>query len=308
MVVCQETNRLLPVAKEGAVRLYVRTVVLLLAREEPFVLADTEKLHEKIAQMSDRIRLLEDALTILHSATGATDPHPLLDRDALKIKSIIELHAAVSQGHAEKSQQEEDTEDSQYIDAFGTLAIRDDGAATFYGRSAGQEGEVASPSPESRPTPNLNSNPHTSNGAGLGIHSPNPSQGWSHSMFKVENSNLPPILTNLSHSFPLPASQGVFNLEYLIEKYLPVWPEASRLCNLYLEQAPWFFGAVTKRQLFDELLPMWYSEAPRPAVAPAVISPHQKIDHITPPAGGDGNRYYKRRITTLPQILCRLQI
>uniref|UniRef100_A0A0W0F0V7 Zn(2)-C6 fungal-type domain-containing protein n=1 Tax=Moniliophthora roreri TaxID=221103 RepID=A0A0W0F0V7_MONRR len=258
-----------------------------------FVLADTEKLHEKIAQMSDRIRLLEDALTILHSATGATDPHPLLDRDALKIKSIIELHAAVSQGQAEKLQQEEDTEDSQYIDAFGTLAIRDDGAATFYGRSAGQEsiliGEVASSSPESRPTSSLNSNPHTSNGAGLGINSPNPSQGWLHSTFKVENSNLPPILTNLSHSFPLPASQTVFDLEYLTEKFLPVWPEALRLCNLYLEQAPWFFGAVTQRQLFDELLPMWYSEAPRPAVAPAVISPHQKPDHTTtPPVSGMG--------------------
>ena len=90
--------------------------------------------------MSDRIRLLEDALTILHSSTGATEPHPLLDRDALKIKSIIELHAAISQGQGpERPQPEEETEDSQYIDAFGTLAIRDDGAATFYGRSAGQE-------------------------------------------------------------------------------------------------------------------------------------------------------------------------
>ncbi|KAK7062843.1 deoxycytidyl transferase [Paramarasmius palmivorus] len=260
-----------------------------------FVLADTEKLHEKIAQMSDRIRLLEDALTILHSSTGATEPHPLLDRDALKIKSIIELHAAISQGQGpERPQPEEETEDSQYIDAFGTLAIRDDGAATFYGRSAGQEsiliGEVSPPEPRSsRPTPTLNSTPHTNNGTGFGIISPNLSQHWPQPLLRAEGSNLPPILTNLSHSFPLSASQKGLDLDTLVDTYLPVWPEALRLCNLYLEQAPWFFGAVTQAQLFDELLPMWYHEAPKPAIAPAVISPHQQVAHSsTPPLGGPG--------------------
>jgi hypothetical protein len=102
-----------------------------------FVLADTEKLHQKIAQMSDRIRQLEDALAILQS-TQTRDPHPLLHRDLLKIKSSIELHSAV-EGEEEGGQQQEEIEESQYIDAFGTLAIRDDGAATFYGRSAGSE-------------------------------------------------------------------------------------------------------------------------------------------------------------------------
>lgn len=102
-----------------------------------FVLADTEKLHQKIAQMSDRIRQLEDALAILQS-TQTRDPHPLLQRDLLKIKSSIELHSAV-EGEEGGGLQQEETEESQYIDAFGTLAIRDDGAATFFGRSAGSE-------------------------------------------------------------------------------------------------------------------------------------------------------------------------
>jgi hypothetical protein len=43
-----------------------------------------------------------------------------------------------SQSHGEQ----EEAEESQYVDAFGTLAIRDDGAATFFGRSAGQEVRV----------------------------------------------------------------------------------------------------------------------------------------------------------------------
>ena len=33
----------------------------------------------------------------------------------------------------------EDEEEAQVVDTFGTLAVRDDGAATFYGRSAGSE-------------------------------------------------------------------------------------------------------------------------------------------------------------------------
>lgn len=36
------------------------------------------------------------------------------------------------------------------------------------------------------------------------------------------------------------------------------------MCDLYLEQAPWFFGAVTKRQIIEELLPLWYQEASGP--------------------------------------------
>jgi hypothetical protein len=102
-----------------------------------FVLADTEKLHQKIADMSDRIRQLEDALAILQS-TLTLEPHPLLHRDLLKIKSSIELHSAVD-ADSKAPKEQEDSEDTQYIDSFGTLAIRDDGAATFYGRSAGSE-------------------------------------------------------------------------------------------------------------------------------------------------------------------------
>ena len=96
--------------------------------------------------MSDRIRLLEDALAIAQVALNGpnAEPHPLLDRDLLKIKSSIELHSASITGSVVpedvlEAEEEEDGDEEKYIDAFGTLAIRDGGAATFYGRSAGQE-------------------------------------------------------------------------------------------------------------------------------------------------------------------------
>ncbi|KAF8878064.1 fungal-specific transcription factor domain-containing protein [Infundibulicybe gibba] len=205
-----------------------------------FVLADTEKLHQKIAHMSDRIRQLEDALSILHDSTHPHEPHPLLHRDLLKIKSSIELHAAVDGEESILPQQLEEQEESQYIDAFGTLAIRDDGASTFYGRSAGSEslliGESVSPQP------------------GKAI----PSSGQ-----PALRSSLPQAVTNLSGSFPLGSTiyQSGITLDHLVSTYLPSWQQAWRLCELYLEQAPWFFGAVTKRQLHEEILPLWYQEA-----------------------------------------------
>jgi hypothetical protein len=42
---------------------------------------------------------------------------------------------------------------------------------------------------------------------------------------------------------------------------MPPYGEAVRLVQLYLEQAPWFFGAVTGKQIEEEILPLWYEEA-----------------------------------------------
>lgn len=94
--------------------------------------------------MSDRIRQLEDGLAILQSSV-TREPHPLLAGGLLKIKSGLELHSASElelqreRSGGEGPREEEEEEESTYIDAFGTLAVRDDGAATFYGRSAGSE-------------------------------------------------------------------------------------------------------------------------------------------------------------------------
>ena len=88
--------------------------------------------------MSDRIRQLEDALALLQSSVAPREPHLLLRRDLLEVKSIIDLHVAVDEDKTRRTAERVD-DDSQYIEAFGTLALRDDGAATFYGRSAGSE-------------------------------------------------------------------------------------------------------------------------------------------------------------------------
>lgn len=103
-----------------------------------FILADTDRLHKKITEMSDRIRQLEDALAILQSST-TRDMHPLLRPDLLGIKSGLELHSAINHRAAGQPTPQDVDEQSQQIDVPGTLNVRDDGAARFYGHSAGSE-------------------------------------------------------------------------------------------------------------------------------------------------------------------------
>jgi hypothetical protein len=93
----------------------------------------------------------------------------------------------------------------------------------------------------------------------------------------------------------------------VLEAHIPPWSRASKLCALYLEQAPWFFGAVKERQLHEELLPLYYHEA-RPRGIPPSVPPttHDLAllfaifcfgavtdDSLPPPPGNaDGNHFY----------------
>ena len=56
-----------------------------------FILANTEQLHEKITQLSDRVRQLEEALETVQS-TNTDRPHPLLAPDLLRIKTSQDLY------------------------------------------------------------------------------------------------------------------------------------------------------------------------------------------------------------------------
>ena len=51
-------------------------------------------------------------------------------------------------------------------------------------------------------------------------------------------------------------------LRELIEGHLPNWERASYLTQTYCEQAGWLFHSVSKDQIMDELLPIYYSNGP----------------------------------------------
>ncbi len=74
--------------------------------------------------------------------------------------------------------------------------------------------------------------------------------------------SLHPELNRLASAFPHgPSDLPIFDLQDIITSYLPPWHRARELRELYLEQAPWFFGAVTRRQLCEEVFPLFYQEA-----------------------------------------------
>ena len=89
-------------------------------------------------------------------------------------------------------------------------------------------------------------------------------------------------LEQLARSFPASVPNiHADSLQTMIENHLPTWPRAQELSGWYLEQARWYFGPVSSRQLHEELLPMFYPEAahqqqqqPLMAPAPGMGSPN----------------------------------
>lgn len=99
-----------------------------------FVLADTDKLHQKLAEMSRRIRQLEDALQVEYGSRS-TETHPLLSDDLLTVKGGIDHkgrgHVADSEGG--ESESRNDLTDESYTGAMGLLTISEGGAVRFLG-------------------------------------------------------------------------------------------------------------------------------------------------------------------------------
>jgi len=85
-------------------------------------------MNRKIEEMGQRIRQLEDALTIIQ-ATVSSEPHPLL-RDEYKVKFSFEL-----------SEDDDVTQEpaSELADELGTLHLSEGGRARYLGGSGGTE-------------------------------------------------------------------------------------------------------------------------------------------------------------------------
>jgi hypothetical protein len=100
-----------------------------------FVLASTEELHEKIDELADRVRQLEDALRYAHShLSPLSEPHPLLTEDLLKIKAPLQREHRVTKNGTPSAPNEEHNPDM--VDAFGTLSISLSGRTKYFGHIA----------------------------------------------------------------------------------------------------------------------------------------------------------------------------
>lgn len=99
-------------------------------QETRSLLSDTAQLHRKLSEMSQRIRQLEDALEISHSA-NSTSHHPLLREELLAIKRGVAPPAPPPPSDGEP--------DNDYVEAMGTMSISERGISRFIGRLGGGE-------------------------------------------------------------------------------------------------------------------------------------------------------------------------
>jgi hypothetical protein len=96
-----------------------------------FVLASTQELHEKIAELAQRVRDLEDALRASHSQLSSQQ-HPLLSDELLKIKAPLQRDPPANRVTAQKVEET----NVEVIDAFGSLSIGVSGRTNYYGSIA----------------------------------------------------------------------------------------------------------------------------------------------------------------------------
>jgi hypothetical protein len=81
-------------------------------------LANTETLHDKIQELSTRVRQLEDALAAAHGLLS-TERHPLLAEGLLSIKRPLEREVKEGIHDPDKGDLSSDVNDE--VDALGSL-------------------------------------------------------------------------------------------------------------------------------------------------------------------------------------------
>ncbi|TRM70061.1 fungal-specific transcription factor domain-containing protein [Schizophyllum amplum] len=234
-----------------------------------FILAGTDKLHAKIAEMSHRIRQLEDGLAITQSSVS-TDRHPLLDDNLLKIKFGSEV--------LQKIKQEDEPEPADpLIDTLGTLTLNDEGDVKYFGRSGGSEtlmlaGEDLSalldPGSPSDDVPSDSDGPQ----------------------------DLPQEVIELANRHPFARHNSSVRYLPIIQSFLPHNTHANRLCRSYIEHAALFFRPIKSDDLFGTFLPAIYSSETPTAHALAtcflLLAVGCLLDVHTAPYSAEAERYY----------------
>ncbi|PVG02745.1 hypothetical protein CPB86DRAFT_539882 [Serendipita vermifera] len=95
-----------------------------------FILSNTQELHDKIEALQARIKELEAALAQLQSKV-TSEPHPLLARS---------LKAATEGLQSDdETTKDNESDDEDLVDTFGSLTIDPEGKTVWYGPHAGSE-------------------------------------------------------------------------------------------------------------------------------------------------------------------------
>ncbi|EJD07642.1 uncharacterized protein FOMMEDRAFT_116020 [Fomitiporia mediterranea MF3/22] len=189
-------------------------------QETRSLLSDTAQLHRKLSEMSQRIRQLEDALEISHSANSSTH-HPLLREELLAIKrGVVPPAPPAPEGEPE----------GDYVEALGTMSISERGVSRFIGRSGGGESLflLGNDGEQGRAKP------------------------FTEELF-------PQLLSRRSDAWLfMPPNTSAATILSIIEAHMPPFTRASSLCEAYLENFSWILRVAGRPQIVEELLPSCY--------------------------------------------------
>ncbi|KAJ6520347.1 fungal-specific transcription factor domain-containing protein [Mycena sanguinolenta] len=226
-----------------------------------FILADTNQLHAKIAEMSQRIRQLEEALAILQ-AVVSNERHPLLATDLLSIKFAAEAPIRPDPPAPEQA--------PAIIDALGTLTLGNAGEVKYFGRSAGSEtlliAEDCSDDEESA---------------------------------SDTESSLPQEIAEIGDVFP--SGRQLDSKLQQIRTILPPYARAVDLCEVYLAHGALFFRPIKRNELLGPCLQAIYGpdapeankDAPHAlAMLFFILALGALLDLRLPPYNAEAERFY----------------
>ncbi|KAF7356822.1 putative transcriptional regulatory protein C1F7.11c [Mycena venus] len=185
-----------------------------------FVLANTEVLHEKIGELSTRVRQLEDGLAQSHSL-HSLQPHPLLAPELLKIKRPLERERL----DAPKEQKPE-TNSNDGVDAMGSLSISEGGRSTFFGQAA-------------------NSWYLLQNETGSGDEDEPPDA----------EPAMPTDVPWIAYAFPFSAniSKTGRDVRQSLLNLLPRTSVAQRFCDIYYRHAAWMYTPINESDFYETI-------------------------------------------------------
>ncbi|EIW58721.1 uncharacterized protein TRAVEDRAFT_123989 [Trametes versicolor FP-101664 SS1] len=211
-----------------------------------FVLASTQDLHEKINQLANRVRDLEDALRASHTL-HSLDPHPLLSEDLLRIKAPIQRENLINTGATNGNP---DEQGADVVDSFGSLSISESGRTNYFGQA-------------------------TSSWVN------NQDDLRDHRLSQLAKLLSPEVLSlsglfPIAPSLPLTPDAQTMKLERLrsLFWYLPGVDEACELRRIYFQNAAWMYNPVTMAQLNESAYNIFYNTSKAPDMDDPLLS-HQ---------------------------------
>ncbi|KAJ7453953.1 fungal-specific transcription factor domain-containing protein [Mycena galericulata] len=203
-----------------------------------FVLANTEVLHDKIGELSNRVRQLEDGLAQSHSL-HSLQPHPLLAPDLLNIKRPLERERLDA-----LPKQEQVDGQNEGVDAMGSLSISDGGRSTFFGQAANSwyllQNETASGEEDEPPD---------------------------------AEPAMPTDVPWIAYAFPFTAniSKTGRDVRANLLNLLPRTAVAQRFCEIYYRHAAWMYTPISESDFYETIFRPIYDPS---GVSYASVSSH----------------------------------